>query len=51
MSLLLYAGMLCDQEEILSRPVDLVDELSLHHEVGIEVEHDKAFTFVNNTHY
>ncbi len=44
-SLLQHAGMLCDLEDILSRPVDLVNELSLYPEVRKEVDHDKILIY------
>lgn len=44
-SLLRHAGMLCDLEDILHRPVDLVNELSLYPEVREEVDHDKILIY------
>lgn len=44
-SLLYHAGMLCDLEDILSRRVDLVNELSLYPEVKEEIENDKILIY------
>lgn len=44
-SLLRHAGMLCDLEDILKRPVDLVNELSLYPEVRETVNHDKILIY------
>lgn len=44
-SLLRHAGMLCDLEDILNRPVDLVNELSLYPEVREAVNHDKILIY------
>ena len=44
-SLLRHAGMLCDLEDLLERPVDLVNELSLYPEVRETVNHDKILIY------
>ena len=44
-SLLRHAGMLCDLEDILNRPVDLVNELSLYPEVRESVDNDKILIY------
>ena len=44
-SLLRHAGMLCDLEDILNLPVDLVNELSLYPEVREAVNHDKILIY------
>ena len=44
-SLLRHAGMLCDLEDLLNRPVDLVNELSLYQEVREAVNHDKILIY------
>lgn len=44
-SLLRHAGILCDLEDILRRPVDLVNELSLYPEVRESVNHDKILIY------
>lgn len=44
-SLLRHAGMLCDLEDILERPVDLVNELSLYPEVRETVNQDKILIY------
>lgn len=48
-SLLRHAGMLCDLEDILKRPVDLVNELSLYPEVMETVSHDKILIYERST--
>lgn len=48
-SLFRHAGMLCDLEDLLKRPVDLVNELSLYPEVREEVNHDKVLIYERNT--
>lgn len=44
-SLLRHAGMLCDLEDLLNRPVDLVNELSLYPEVTESVNTDKILIY------
>ena len=44
-SLLKHAGMMCDLEDILRRPVDLINELSLYPEVRKTVDHDKILIY------
>lgn len=44
-SLLYHAGMLCDLEDILNRPVDLVNELSLYPEVRETINNDKILIY------
>ena len=44
-SLLRHAGMLCDLEDLLNCPVDLVNELSLYPEVRESVNHDKILIY------
>lgn len=44
-SLLRHAGMLCDLEDILKRPVDLVNELSLYPEVRSTINNDKILIY------
>lgn len=44
-SLLRHAGMLCDLEDLLNRPVDLVNELSLYLEVREAINHDKILIY------
>ncbi|MDE5848663.1 MAG: nucleotidyltransferase domain-containing protein [Muribaculaceae bacterium] len=44
-SLLRHAGMLCDLEDLLKRPVDLVNELSLYPEVRETVNNDKILIY------
>ena len=44
-SLMRHAGMLCDLEDILQRPVDLVNELSLYPEVRDAVNNDKILIY------
>lgn len=44
-SLLRHAGMLCDLEDILQRPVDLVNVLSLYPEVRETVDNDKILIY------
>lgn len=44
-SLLRHAGMLCDLEDLLNRPVDLVNELSFYPEVRDAVNHDKILIY------
>lgn len=44
-SLLSHAGMLCDLEDILQRPVDLVNVLSLYPEVKETVDNDKILIY------
>ena len=44
-SLLRHAGMLCDLEDLLQRPVDLVNELSLYPEVRDSVNDDKILIY------
>ena len=44
-SLLRHAGMLCDLEDLLNRPVDLVNELSLYPEVRETVNTDKILIY------
>lgn len=44
-SLLRHAGMLCDLEDMLQRPVDLVNELSLYPEVRETVNNDKILIY------
>ena len=44
-SLLRHAGMLCDLEDILERPVNLVNELSLYPEVRATVNQDKILIY------
>lgn len=44
-SLLHHAGMLCDLEDLLQRPVDLVNELSLYPEVREKVDQDKILIY------
>ena len=44
-SLLRHAGMLCDLEDLLNRPVDLVNELSLYPEVREAVNNDKILIY------
>lgn len=44
-SLLRHAGMLCDLEDILKRPVDLVNVLSLYPEVRDTVDNDKILIY------
>ena len=47
-SLLRHAGMLCDLEDLLKRPVDLVNELSLYPEVRETVNNDKILIYERN---
>ncbi len=44
-SLLRHAGMLCDLEDLLQRPVDLVNESSLYPEVRETVNNDKILIY------
>ena len=44
-SLLRHAGMLCDLEDLLNRPVDLVNELSLYPEVRETVNTDRILIY------
>lgn len=44
-SLLRHAGMLCDLEDLLQRPVDLVNESSLYPEVRETVNHDRILIY------
>lgn len=44
-SLLRHAGMLCDLEDLLNRPVDLVNIKSLYPEVKKEVDRDKNLIY------
>ena len=44
-SLLSHAGMLCDLEDLLQRPVDLVNESSLYPEVRETVNNDKILIY------
>ena len=44
-SLLRHAGMLCDLEDLLERPVDLVNEQSLYPEVRATVNQDKILNY------
>lgn len=48
-SLLRHAGILCDLEDILKRPVDLVNELSLYPEVRESVNNDKILIYERST--
>lgn len=48
-SLLRHAGMLCDLEDILQRPVDLVNVLSLYPEVRATVDNDKILIYERDT--
>ncbi len=44
-SLLRHADMLCDLEDLLQRPVDLVNESSLYPEVRETVNNDKILIY------
>ncbi len=44
-SLLNRAAMMCDLEDMLRRPVDLVNELSLYPEVRKEIDNDKILIY------
>ena len=44
-SLLKRAAMTCDLEDLLCRPVDLVNELSLYPEVREEIDNDKILIY------
>lgn len=48
-SILRHAGMLCDLEDLLKRPVDLVNELSLYPEVRETVDNDKILIYERGT--
>ncbi len=48
-SLLRHAGMLCDLEDLLQRPVDLVNESSLYPEVRETVNDDKILIYERGT--
>lgn len=47
-SLLKRAAMACDLEDILRRPVDLVNELSLYPEVKKEINKDRILIYKRN---
>lgn len=47
-SLLKHAGMLCDLEDLLNLPVDLVNINSLYPEVKSEVDRDKILIYERN---